>query len=112
MNPLMKLLIGLAAGLAVQAAQALPLHFQITVNTATLAGQNGYLDLQLNPNGEGALPLNLHIAGLGGDLSLTDAGQLEGEAAGGLEALSLGNGQMLNALLQPVVFGDWFSTLR
>ncbi|MBI2382380.1 MAG: NF038129 family PEP-CTERM protein [Gammaproteobacteria bacterium] len=108
MKSLMKLIIGLAAGLAFQAAQALPLHFQITVNTAALAGQGGYLDLQLNPNGEGAVPLNLQLGRFDGPLTPDGAGQLDGEASGKLDGLSLGNGQMLNALLQPVIFGDWF----
>lgn len=80
--------------------------FHLDVNTALVAGTSGYLDLQWNP-GTAAAPLaEATLSDFAADAMLQPGAQIDGAVAGLLPGpLIFSNTAVLNAFLQPVVFG-------
>ena len=80
--------------------------WQVDIDTTSLAGTSGYLDLQLNPGGADAQPVQARIGNFSGDATL-GAGAADGAASGSLTGvLVLDNTDALNAWLQGLVFGS------
>ena len=80
--------------------------WQVDIDTATLAGTRGYLDLQLNPGASDAQSVQAHISNFSTDAAL-GMGKADGAASGSLSGvLILDNRDALNAWLQELVFGS------
>lgn len=98
-------LLAMALGVAL----ALPAHaetWQIDIDTSSLAGISGSLDLQLNPGASDAQPVQVQIGHFNTDASL-GAGAADGTVSGSLSGvLVLDNTDALNAWLQSLVFGS------
>ena len=88
---------------------ALPAHaeiWQIDIDTSSLAGIIGSLDLQLNPGASDAQPVQVQIGNFSTDAAL-GAGVADGAVSGSLSGvLVLDNTDALNAWLQNLVFGS------
>jgi PEP-CTERM motif len=80
--------------------------YTVTVNTSSIAGQDGYLDLQFE---QGPTPANLATAtvtGFSTDGTLTGAGDISGDVTGQLPAmLSFDNQTVFNDYFQETTFG-------
>lgn len=86
--------------------------YQVTVDTSSLAGTTGYLDIQLNPADTTAPAATAAVSGLTGDLTLLDSAVMEGDASGSLSGtVTLGNSSAFNDYFQQVEFGSVFSIL-
>ncbi len=89
-------------------AQAAPVTFVVNVNTASITGTNGFINLQLNPGGPSAELATATVFGfaqVGGNLALTSTNI--GSAAGTLPgAVTLTNTTPLNDLFQGDLFGS------
>lgn len=87
----------------------LPAHadtWQIDIDTTSLAGIGGYLDLQFNPGASDAQALQAQISNFSGDAVL-GTGLVDGAVSGSLSGvLMLDNSDALNAWLQGLVFGS------
>lgn len=98
-------LLAMALGITL----ALPAHaetWQIDIDTASLAGINGSLDLQLNPGASDAQPVQVQIGHFSTDAAL-GGGVVDGAVSGSLTGvLVLDNTEALNAWLQSLVFGS------
>lgn len=81
--------------------------YHVDVNTPLLAGTSGYLDLQWNP-GTAAAPLaEAALSDFAADATLQPGAQINGAVAGLLPGpLEFSNTAVLNAYLQPVVYGQ------
>ena len=88
---------------------ALPAHaetWQIDIDTSSLAGISGSLDLQLNPGASDAQPVQVQIGHFSTDASM-GGGVADGAVSGSLSGvLVLDNTDALNAWLQSLVFGS------
>lgn len=88
---------------------ALPAHaetWQIDIDTTSLAGINGSLDLQFNPGASDAQPEQVQISQFSTDAAL-GGGVADGAVSGSLSGvLMLDNTDALNAWLQSLVFGS------
>lgn len=95
--------------LALGTALVLPAHaetWQIDIDTASLAGINGSLDLQFNPGASDAQPVQVQISQFSTDAAL-GGGLADGAVSGSLPSvLVLDNTAALNAWLQSLVFGN------
>ena len=99
------LLFSIMAG---QAAAATVFH--VNVDTSSLAGTTGYLDIQFNPGQALAPAASADLSGFSGDAVLLSGATLDGGASGNLPGtLHFNNTTPFNALLQPVNFGNAFS---
>ncbi|HWR77557.1 MAG TPA: NF038129 family PEP-CTERM protein [Thiobacillus sp.] len=97
------LLLALGISLAQSAHAGI---WQVDIDTSSLAGIGGYLDLQLNPGGADAQPVQARIGSFSTDATL-GAGVADGAASGSLAGvLVLDNTDALNAWLQGLVFGS------
>lgn len=97
--------VGLFAWFA--STSALASTWYVNVDTSLLAGQTGWLDLQFNPGDVAAPPATAAVAAFatnGGALlaSATPTGDVSGSLN---SAMTLGNSQYFNDLLQAVTFG-------
>ena len=98
-------LIFLALGMAL-AQSAHAEIWQVDIDTSSIAGIGGYLDLQLNPGAADAQPVQARIGNFSSDASL-GMGEVDGAASGSLAGvLVLDNTDALNAWLQGLVFGS------
>ncbi|MDP2028948.1 MAG: NF038129 family PEP-CTERM protein [Thiobacillus sp.] len=98
-------LIFLALGMAL-APLAHAEIWQVDIDTSSIAGIGGYLDLQLNPGAADAQPVQARIGNFSSDASL-GMGEVDGAASGSLAGvLVLDNTDALNAWLQGLVFGS------
>ena len=80
--------------------------WQIDIDTTSLAGIAGYLDLQLNPGTSDAQPVQAQISHFSTDAVL-GVGLADGAVSGSLSSvLVLDNSDALNAWLQGLVFGS------
>jgi hypothetical protein len=96
--------------LGTSAAQAA--MYQVSVDTSSLAGSNGYLDLQLNPADVSAPTATAAISNLQGSLTLLAAADVAGGAGGALPGVvSLNNSSAFNDYFQSVQFGNVFSVI-
>ena len=98
-------LLAMALGITL----ALPAHaetWQIDINTSSLVGVSGSLDLQLNPGASDAQPVQVQIGHFSTDATL-GGGVVDGAVSGSLSSvLVLNNTTALNAWLQSLVFGS------
>lgn len=102
------LFAGLITLFASTAAVAESLY--INVDTRSLTGQSGWLDLQFNPGDVDAPPATAIITAIATDGSAIGAATLTGDASGGLgSTITLGNGAFLNDYLQGFAFGSTLS---
>lgn len=99
------LVAGLLAWFA--SASALASTWYVNVDTSSLAGQTGWLDFQFNPGDVTAPTATATVAAFatsGG--ALLASATLTGDATGSLNsAMTLGNSQYFNDLLQAFTFG-------
>lgn len=107
-------LTALCAGLLLATAlpaRAASISYNVLVDTSTIAGTQGFLDLQFLAGGLDALPALAEIAGFAAfDTTFAPTADLTGDAAGLLPGgATLGNGQAFNDLFQGVTFGQQFS---
>lgn len=80
--------------------------WQVSIDTTSLAGAGGYLDLQLNPGASDAQPVQVSISHFSTD-ALLGAGMADGAVSGSLPGeLVMDNADALNAWLQGMVFGS------
>jgi hypothetical protein len=86
--------------------------FSVSVDTSAIVGQQGFLDLQFNPGGAGALPTTATVTNFTTDATLlaslngTTAGT-DGDATGTLPGtLTINNTFILNDVFQPVTYGS------
>ena len=95
--------------LALGTALALPAHadtWRIDIDTTSLAGISGSLDLQLNPGASDAQAVQVQISQFSTDAAL-GGGVADGAVSGSLSGvLVLDNTDALNAWLQSLVFGS------
>jgi hypothetical protein len=93
------------------AARATPLTYHVEVNTASLSGQSGNLDLQFNPGGDTAPAATATITNFQSpDGKLAPSIELTGNANGSLSGtLTLINSPMYNDAYQGFTFGTAFS---
>lgn len=98
-------LLAMALGITL----ALPAHaetWQIDIDTSSLAGISGSLDLQLNPGASDTQPVQVQIGHFSTDAAL-GGGVADGAVNGSLTGvLVLDNTDALNAWLQSLVFGS------
>ena len=98
-------LLAMALGITL----ALPAHaetWQIDINTSSLVGVSGSLDLQLNPGASDAQPVQVQIGHFSTDATLNRE-VVDGAVSGSLSSvLVLNNTAALNAWLQSLVFGS------
>ncbi len=98
-------LLAIALGITL----ALPAHaetWQIDIDTSSLAGISGSLDLQLNPGASDAQPVQVQIGHFSTDATF-GGGLADGAVSGSLPGvLVLDNTAALNAWLQNLVFGS------
>jgi len=92
-------------------AQAVPVTFSVNVNTTSVAGTNGFINLQLNPGGSGAESLTatvMNFTQTGGMLAATsmNTGAVVGVLPG---AVVFTNSTAFNDLFQGDTFGSMFS---
>lgn len=100
------IVLALGATLALPALPAQADSWRVDIDTLSLAGMAGYLDLQFNPGGADAAPVQVSISHFSSDAVL-GAGLADGAASGGLpDGLVLDNSAALNAWLQGLVFGS------
>ena len=87
----------------------LPAHaetWQIDIDTSSLVGVSGSLDLQLNPGASDAQPVQVQIGHFSTDAAI-GGGVADGAVSGSLSGvLVLDNTDALNAWLQSLVFGS------
>lgn len=97
------LLVALGLALALPARAE---TWQVDIDTTSLAGVGGYLDLQLNPGASDAQPVQVSISNFSTD-ALLGAGVADGAVSGSLPGeLVIDNTDALNAWLQGMVFGS------
>lgn len=99
-------------GAAAEAAHAAPLTFTVTVNTASLSGASGFLNLQFNPGGAGAQTATLRVNDLMliGGTTLASTAEVIGNVTGVLPgAVTIANSTSFNDLFQRINFGSGFS---
>ena len=98
--------ISLAALLSIPSAAAV--QYAVTIDTSSVAGTNGYVDLQLNPGNATSQPVTARITNLsiaGG--ALTGTAQITGDVTGAPPApIIMNNSTPLNEDFQPVTFGS------
>jgi hypothetical protein len=97
-------------------AQAAPVVYSVSIDTAAFSGQTGFLDLQLNPGGPAAQSMTATVsnlaAGTGGSFPAAPPVQLDGAASGSVASgFSISNTDPFNAALVPVEFGSVLSFL-
>ena len=99
----------LILALAFSALPAQAETWHVDIDTASIAGLSGYLDLQLNPGGGDAQPVQVQISHFSSDAVL-DAGLPDGAVSGSLDdVLVLDNSAALNAWLQALNFGTYIA---
>ena len=80
--------------------------WQVDIDTTAISGIDGYLDLQFNPGGADAQPLQVQISKFSSDATLGSA-MIDGVVSGSLlGTLILNNTAPLNSWLQGMVFGS------
>lgn len=88
---------------------AMPAHaetWQVKIDTTSLSGTGGYLDLQLNPGASDAQAVQVQISDFSTDATF-GAYLVDGAVSGSLAGvLVLDNGEALNAWLQELAFGS------
>lgn len=103
----------LALGLVLAAApaQAASLTYQVHVDTTSLSGTQGYLDLQFNPGGLDALAATASVTSFNPyDSTLIPPAALTGDVSGELPAdVTLGNSGGFNDYFQELTFGSQLS---
>lgn len=83
--------------------------YHVSVDTASLVGTAGFLDLQFNPGDVTAPAAMALLNGMAGDLTLNAGAVVDGSVTGALPGpLSFANDTAFNAVLQPVTFGNVF----
>jgi hypothetical protein len=83
--------------------------YQVSVDTSSLYGTTGYLDLQFNPGDVTSPSATATLRGFSGDVTLDSGAVVDGSASGALPGtLSFGNDTPFNAALQPVTFSNVF----
>jgi len=92
-------------------AHAVPITFSVTVNSSTIAGTNGFLNLQLNPADSSAEALTATIMNFvqtGGSLAMTsmNSGAVVGTLPG---TVVFTNSTAFNDMFQGDEFGSVFS---
>ncbi|HKE95477.1 MAG TPA: NF038129 family PEP-CTERM protein [Povalibacter sp.] len=86
--------------------------FQVTVDTSSLNGVTGFLDLQFNPGDITALAASADVQNFSGSISLLGPATFDGSVTGSLPStVSLLNDTPFNDYFQSVTFGDVFSFL-
>lgn len=102
---LIRAVVAAAFALASFAARADVLEFLVTVNTAPLASQAGFVDFQLNP-GTASAPGAMAVVSDYAGAALVPGAVGTGDVGGALPAaLTLGNSTPFNDWFQPVIFG-------
>lgn len=83
--------------------------YHISVDTSSLFGSTGFIDLQFNPGTVAAPAALATLTGFSGDATLNSGVVVDGSASGALPgALNFVNDMPFNAVLQPVTFGNAF----
>ena len=91
-------------------AAALPVVYDISVNTSLYAGSAGYLDFQFNPAVATSPQATVTITNFSPFAIAQGAPVLDGGAAGSLgSTATITNSTAFNALFQDVIFGAGFS---
>ena len=86
---------------------ASPLNYQIIVDTSTLLGSGGYVDLQFNPGTITAPGAQAALTSFSSDATLLSGAEVTGNVTGALPgALLFSNTTQYNDFFQPVVFGN------
>lgn len=84
--------------------------YQVTVDTSSLEGTNGYVDFQLNPADISAPGAIAEVSNLQGSMVLFSNPDIFGDISGALPGtLTLSNGTAFNDYFQAVQFGHSFS---
>ena len=99
-----KLLVIAAVILAATSAFA-SYSYDFDVNTTSLNGQSGYIDLQFNPGISSTDPANAAITGFSSDATLGVA-VLTGGATGALPYVTIFNSDQFNDYFQALTFGN------
>ena len=107
MSPRTLALAALLLCLPMLCGRALAIPFLVSVDTGSLQGTSGFLDLQFNP-ADAATPAALaSVTGFGGNLNLIGMPLLDGDVSGTLQGgLQLRNTTAFNSYFQAVQFGD------
>lgn len=83
--------------------------YNVSVDTTSLFGTTGYLDLQFNPGGVSAPAATATLNGFFGDITLGGLATNDGSMSGVLPgSLVFNNDTAFNAVLQPSAFGNVF----
>lgn len=83
--------------------------YHVSVDSSSLFGNSGFLDLQFNPGDISAPAAAAILSGFSGDATLEPGVMVDGNAAGTLPTpLYFVNDTAFNAVLQPVTFGNAF----
>jgi hypothetical protein len=97
------LMLCVAAG----SGQAFALSYSVSVDTSTLGGSVGFLELQLNPADQTAPAAQASIGGFSGNANLIGAALIEGDVSGTLPgSVVLNNSTPFNDYLHAVQFGN------
>lgn len=84
--------------------------YAVNVDTGTLSGTSGYIDLQFNPGDLTAPTALADLANFNGSLTFNGSPTVDGDVTGAWPgAVLFGNSAALNAALQPVTFGSGFN---
>ena len=82
----------------------------ISVDTRSLAGQTGWIDLQFNPGDVDAPLATTLVSAFSSDGNVTGTATLSGDAVGDTNnVIRLGNSQFFNDFLQQITFGSTLS---
>lgn len=84
--------------------------YHVSVDSSSLFGNSGFLDLQFNPGDVSAPAATALLSDFAGDATLAPGATVDGSVSGTLPApLLFGNGAPFDAVLQPVTFGNGFA---
>jgi len=103
-------ILSLLAFFLIPAAGSAARVYDVSVDTSSIAGTNGFFDFQFNPGGAAPSAVaTLSQFDLGG-ATLLASPTLDGEVSGAFPGtLTIGNSAQFNALLQEVTFGTSLS---
>jgi hypothetical protein len=91
-------------------ASASPVTYDVTVNTSSIAGDQGSLDFNFNPGPLETQPASLQILGFSSDGSLVGGPELNGDVNGALPSIvTLDNGTGYNDYFEGFTYGSTLS---
>lgn len=83
--------------------------YHVSVDTSSLFGGTGFIDMQFNPGDVAAAAAVATVTGFSGDAILSSTVEMDGNTSGALPgSLTFINDTPFNAVLQSVLFGNTF----